>query len=50
MIGELALLSACSLNRRAVAMAWFIGARGIGRRGKSPNLAANLPLRPMPRA
>jgi hypothetical protein len=50
MICELASISVCSLFRRAEIEVRIIGARGIGLRGTLPDLAANAPLSPMPRA
>lgn len=47
---ELVSRSACSLFRRADVQVWFEGARGLGRRGILPDLAAKMPLRPRPRA
>lgn len=47
---ELVLRSACSLFRRADVQVRFEGARGLGRRGILPDLAAKRPLRPRPRA
>jgi len=48
MKGELVSHSACSLFRRAVVEARFIGAHGLGPRGISPGLAAKMPLEPRP--
>jgi hypothetical protein len=50
MICELVSRSVRSLFRRAVVQVWFEGARGLGRRGILPGLAAKMPLRPRPRA
>lgn len=47
---ELVSRSACSLLRRADVQVWLEGARGLGRRGILPDLAAKMPLRPRPRA
>jgi hypothetical protein len=47
---ELVSRSVCSLFRRAVVQVWFKWARGLGLRGKMPDLTAMLPLRPKPRA
>jgi hypothetical protein len=47
---ELVSRSVCSLFRRAVVQVRLERARGLGRRGILPDLAAKMPLRPRPRA
>lgn len=50
MRGELAFYPACPLYRRTGDQVNVERARGLGRSGILPDLAAKMPLRPKPRA